>query len=112
MKTIYPLLFLTAAIAGCAQLKTGQTQHQPASSPIAERAAPPALTYAFDDSFLQYFGFEGTIYVHSAVQRALNKGIRDIEEIRGELEIDTTLRSDLRSAAEPPAFRLWPELKE
>lgn len=111
MKTIYPLLFLTASVAGGAQLKTGQIQQQPASSPVAERAAPPmpAFTYAFDDSFLQYFGFEGTMRVHSAVQGALNKGILDIEEVLAELKLDTTWPSDLRSSGEPPPFRLWPE---
>lgn len=114
MKTTHPLLFLAIFVAaGCAQFKTAQIQNQSTPLPAAEVVARPIpiFTYAFDDSFLHYFGHEGTMHVHSAVQRALSKGLTDIEEIRHELDRDTTLQLNLQEHNELPALQLLPDLK-
>ena len=58
----------------------------------AEQAAVSQITYAFDDSFRQYFGEAGI----AAVERALTRGVTDPQDTLRNLRHEDKLRLEIR----------------
>jgi hypothetical protein len=73
-------LFLLAGYGILTTMRVRELETRLHRLELAQRTAPP-IRYAFDESFLRYFGQEGI----AAVERAVSRGVSDPSEILREL---------------------------